>query len=219
MGRSRELTGPTDRGAFLDVALDFFVYASVPFGFGLADPPANALAACALLLGFMGTATSFLAFAIVAERRGLTSLAFPDKGITISEESPRVRKRSLFSSPCAFFRFGFLCWPGSSLFCASLRQRPAGPGDGEHLLSRRKSDRARRKSDRDAFRRRWPNRLFSAACTRLVRNGYNGLHLDRQQGLAGRGFDPSCPPIVEPSFDRRFDHFEKWRNVEIAWHE
>jgi phosphatidylglycerophosphate synthase len=73
--------GPTDRGAFLDVALDFFAYASVPFGFALADPPANALAACALLLGFMGTATSFLAFAIVAERSGLTSLAFPQKGI------------------------------------------------------------------------------------------------------------------------------------------
>jgi phosphatidylglycerophosphate synthase len=80
-GAVARLAGPTDRGAFLDVALDFFVYASVPFGFAVADPPANALAACALLLGFMGTATSFLAFAIVAERRGLTSLAFPDKGI------------------------------------------------------------------------------------------------------------------------------------------
>ncbi len=80
-GAVARLTGPTDRGAFLDIALDFFVYASVPFGFAVADPPDNALAACALLLGFMGTATSFLAFAIVAERRGLTSLAFPQKGI------------------------------------------------------------------------------------------------------------------------------------------
>ena len=80
-GAVARLVGPTDRGAFLDAALDFFVYASVPFGFALADSPANTLAACALLLGFMGTATSFLAFAIVAERRGLTSLAFPKKGI------------------------------------------------------------------------------------------------------------------------------------------
>jgi phosphatidylglycerophosphate synthase len=80
-GAVARLAGPTDRGVFLDVALDFFVYASVPFGFAVADPPVNALAACALLLGFMGTATSFLAFAIVAERRGLTSLAFPQKGI------------------------------------------------------------------------------------------------------------------------------------------
>lgn len=80
-GAVARLAGPTDRGAFLDVAFDFFVYASVPLGFAFADPPANALAACALLLGFMGTATSFLAFAIVAERRGLTSHAFPNKGI------------------------------------------------------------------------------------------------------------------------------------------
>ncbi|MEO6780987.1 MAG: CDP-alcohol phosphatidyltransferase family protein [Bradyrhizobium sp.] len=80
-GAVARLTGPTDRGAFLDVALDFFVYASVPLGFALADPPDNALAACVLLFGFIGTATSFLAFAIIAERRGLSSLAFPQKGI------------------------------------------------------------------------------------------------------------------------------------------
>lgn len=79
-GAVARLVGPTDRGAFLDVALDFFVYASIPFGFAFADPPANALAACALLLGFMGTATSFLAFAVIAERHGLSSFAFPQKG-------------------------------------------------------------------------------------------------------------------------------------------
>jgi phosphatidylglycerophosphate synthase len=73
--------GPTDRGAFLDVALDFFFYATVPFGFALADPAANALAASALLLSFVGTGSSFLAFAVIAEKRGLSSASFPMKGI------------------------------------------------------------------------------------------------------------------------------------------
>lgn len=80
-GAVARLAGPTERGAFLDIALDFFFYASVPFGFALADPGANGLPAAALLLGFMGAGTSFLAFAAVAARRGLPSDAFPHKGI------------------------------------------------------------------------------------------------------------------------------------------
>lgn len=74
-------SGSTDRGAFLDIALDFFFYAAVPFGFAIADPAANALAASALLVSFVGTGSSFLAFATIAEKRRLTSTAFPRKGI------------------------------------------------------------------------------------------------------------------------------------------
>lgn len=74
-------TEPTDRGAFLDIALDFFFYALVPFGFALADPGANALAAATLLVAFVGTGSSFLAFATVAGRRGLSSANYPAKGI------------------------------------------------------------------------------------------------------------------------------------------
>jgi len=65
--------GPTDRGGFLDIALDFIFYASVPFGFALAHPEANALAAAFLILSFVGTGTSFLAFAIMAAKRGLST--------------------------------------------------------------------------------------------------------------------------------------------------
>jgi phosphatidylglycerophosphate synthase len=78
-GTVARLTRPTDRGAFLDIALDFLFYASVPLAFALADPTANALAAAVLLAAFIGTGTSFLAFAILAERRGLVP-ARPDKG-------------------------------------------------------------------------------------------------------------------------------------------
>ncbi|UWU16921.1 CDP-alcohol phosphatidyltransferase family protein (plasmid) [Rhizobium sullae] len=74
-------TQPTDRGAFLDIALDFVFYALVPFGFALADPGANALAAATLLVAFVGTGSSFLAFATIAGRRGLSSTNYPAKGI------------------------------------------------------------------------------------------------------------------------------------------
>ena len=75
------LVGETDQGAFLDISVDFIFYAGVVFGFALADPQQNALAATALLLSFMGTAVSFLAFAIMAERRALSRITYPNKGI------------------------------------------------------------------------------------------------------------------------------------------
>lgn len=80
-GAVARLQGPTDRGAFLDIALDFAFYGLVVLGFALSDPAANALPAAVLLAAFMGTGSSFLAFAVLAARRGITSTAFPRKGI------------------------------------------------------------------------------------------------------------------------------------------
>jgi phosphatidylglycerophosphate synthase len=80
-GAVARLTRPTDRGAFLDIALDFLFYASIPLAFAIADPQANALAAAVLLAAFIGTGSSFLAFAVMAERRGLRSDDFPHKGL------------------------------------------------------------------------------------------------------------------------------------------
>lgn len=71
----------TDAGGFLDIALDFVFYASIPLAFAVAAPAANALPAAVLLAAFMGTSSSFLAFAAIAAKRGLTSVAWPDKSI------------------------------------------------------------------------------------------------------------------------------------------
>jgi len=79
-GSMARLTQPTDRGAFLDISLDFLFYASMPLAFALADPQANALAAAALIYSFIGTAGTFLAFAVLAAKRGLSSTAYPGKG-------------------------------------------------------------------------------------------------------------------------------------------
>lgn len=80
-GEVARRAGPTDRGAFLDIALDFVFYALFPLGFALADPAANALPAAVLIAAFVGTGSSFLAFALLAERRGLSAASFPNKGI------------------------------------------------------------------------------------------------------------------------------------------
>lgn len=80
-GAVARATRPTDRGAFLDITLDFVFYASIPLAFAVADPAAHALPAAVLLAAFMGTGASFLAFAVMAERRGLSSAAYPSKGL------------------------------------------------------------------------------------------------------------------------------------------
>ncbi len=72
-------TRTTDAGGFLDIALDFVFYASIPLAFAIADPTRNALAAALLLAAFCGTMSSFLAFAVIAAKRQMDDLAWPDK--------------------------------------------------------------------------------------------------------------------------------------------
>lgn len=79
-GALARLNGITDRGAFLDITLDFLFYAAVVLGFACANPLYNALPAAILLFSFFGTGSSFLAFAVMAEKQQLNSTAYPDKG-------------------------------------------------------------------------------------------------------------------------------------------
>ena len=69
-GAVARLDQPSDVGAFLDITLDFLFYASIPLAFVLSGPAENAVAGAVLLVGFIGTGTSFLAYAIMAEKRG-----------------------------------------------------------------------------------------------------------------------------------------------------
>ncbi|MCW5732383.1 MAG: CDP-alcohol phosphatidyltransferase family protein [Alphaproteobacteria bacterium] len=62
----------SDLGGYLDIVCDFIVYAGFVAGFALARPD-NALPAAILLFGFMGTGSTFLAFAIFAAKRGLAT--------------------------------------------------------------------------------------------------------------------------------------------------
>ncbi len=95
--------GPTDRGAFLDIALDFLFYSSIPLAFALADPATNALAAAVLIYAFVGTGSTFLAFAVIAAKRGLASTAYPGKGFYylggLTEASETI---VVFAAMCLF---------------------------------------------------------------------------------------------------------------------
>lgn len=97
-GAVARATTPTDFGGFLDIVCDFVFYAAVPFGFALADP-ANEIAAAFLAVSFMGTGSSFLAYAVLAAKRGLST-------------APAGRK--------AFFHLGGLTEGFETILCFAL---------------------------------------------------------------------------------------------------
>lgn len=74
-GAVARLTQPTFRGGFLDITLDFIFYGAIVLGFALADAQANALPAAVLLAAFIGTGSSFLAFAVMASQAGVADTA------------------------------------------------------------------------------------------------------------------------------------------------
>jgi hypothetical protein len=53
--------------------LDFAFYGAIPLGFAIARPETNAVAGATLLFSFYVNGASFLAYAIIAERRGLVT--------------------------------------------------------------------------------------------------------------------------------------------------
>lgn len=75
----------TDFGGFLDITSDFAFYGAVPFAFALLDPPTNAIAAAFLLLSFYINGASFLGFAILAEKHGLTTERKGQKSLYFSD--------------------------------------------------------------------------------------------------------------------------------------
>ncbi|MGH6962259.1 MAG: CDP-alcohol phosphatidyltransferase family protein [Dongiaceae bacterium] len=110
--------GATDFGGYLDIVCDFIFYAVVPLGFALARPE-NALPAAFLILSFAGTGSSFLAYAVMAAKRGLTTAHQGRKSLYylggLTEGSETI---ALFVAMCllpdAFawlaYGFGILCW-------------------------------------------------------------------------------------------------------------
>jgi phosphatidylglycerophosphate synthase len=74
-GAIAKQTKPTDFGGYLDIVSDFAFYGLIPLAFAIYDPAANAVAAAVLLLSFYVNGASFLAFAIIAEKRKLTTEA------------------------------------------------------------------------------------------------------------------------------------------------
>ena len=83
-GAVAAIEGRTDLGGYLDIVLDFFVYGALPLGFVVADPAANAVAGAVLLFSFYVNGASFLAYAVMAERRMLASATRNRKSLFFS---------------------------------------------------------------------------------------------------------------------------------------
>lgn len=82
-GAVARVRGPSDLGGYFDIVADFAFYVSVPLGFGLFDP-ANQLPALVLVASFVLTGVSFLAFAVIAGKRGATTEAHGKKSFFYS---------------------------------------------------------------------------------------------------------------------------------------
>jgi phosphatidylglycerophosphate synthase len=65
---ARARTGPTDRGAFLDIVADFSIYGGFVVAVGIAEPEAR-WACLALLLTYYMSGTAFLALSSLLEKR------------------------------------------------------------------------------------------------------------------------------------------------------
>lgn len=67
-------------GGYLDITLDYFIYAGIPFcaAIGLMDQTAY-LAAAFVLFSFIGSGVTFLAYSIMAEKTGMDDQAHQGK--------------------------------------------------------------------------------------------------------------------------------------------
>lgn len=136
---------PTDLGGFLDIVFDFLFYSGVPFFFAVGRPE-FALPAAFLIFSFVGTGSSFLAFAAIAAKQQSgqmesTSLPTPNKAIHyLGGLTEGMETILLFVSICLFpewfdlcaWTFGGLCWlttltriySGVQAFGKSTRKEP-----------------------------------------------------------------------------------------------
>lgn len=78
---ARATNTSSDAGGYLDIVLDFIFYSAIVFGFAVANPEQNALAAAFLIWSFVGTGSSFLAFAIMAAKRNIEQLDYGNKSL------------------------------------------------------------------------------------------------------------------------------------------
>ena len=82
-GAVARATEKTDFGGLLDIVGDFAFYAVIPLGFAFRDG-ANGVAAAFLLAAFYINGASFLGYAVMAEKRGITTEAQGKKSLYYS---------------------------------------------------------------------------------------------------------------------------------------
>ncbi len=80
-GAVARASAKTDFGGFLDIGCDFLFYGAIPLAFVLRDTPANGMAGSFLLMTFYANGSTFLAYAILAEKRGMQTTERGEKSL------------------------------------------------------------------------------------------------------------------------------------------
>jgi len=80
-GAVARATYKTDFGGYFDIFCDFVFYAAIPLAFVLRDPATNGVAGAFLLAAFYCNAASFLGYAIIAEKRRMTTTQQGEKSL------------------------------------------------------------------------------------------------------------------------------------------
>jgi len=83
-GAVARATQKTDFGGYLDIAADFLFYGAIPMAFVINDPATNGAAGAFLLVSFYFNGTTFLGYAILAEKNGHKSDAQGQKSLYYS---------------------------------------------------------------------------------------------------------------------------------------
>jgi phosphatidylglycerophosphate synthase len=118
--------GPSDLGGYFDIVADFAFYVSVPVGFGILSA-ANTLPALVLVASFVLTGVSFLAFAVIAAKRGEATEAHGKKSFFYSTGlAEGTETIAVFIAMCLFPAwFGVLAYGYAALCALTVVQRSA----------------------------------------------------------------------------------------------
>lgn len=130
-GAIARATRKTDFGGYLDIAVDFLFYGAIPMAFVLADPAGNGAAGAFLLAAFYFNGTSFLGYAILAEKHGHKTDAQGQKSLYYSNGILEGTETIVFFvilclapayfSPLAW-AFGALCFVTATLRIYAAKQ-------------------------------------------------------------------------------------------------
>jgi phosphatidylglycerophosphate synthase len=125
-GAVARVRGPSDLGGYFDIVADFAFYVSIPVGFGILAP-ANTLPALVLVASFVLTGVSFLAFAVIAGKRGASTEAHGRKSFFYSTGlAEGTETIAVFIAMCLFPAwFGTIAYAYAALCTLTVFQRSA----------------------------------------------------------------------------------------------
>lgn len=125
-GAVARVRGPSDLGGYFDIVADFAFYVSVPLGFGVLSP-VNTLPALVLVASFVLTGVSFLAFAVIAAKRGAETQAHGKKSFFYSTGlAEGTETIAVFIAMCLFPAwFGTIAYAYAGLCVLTVFQRSA----------------------------------------------------------------------------------------------